>query len=220
MKVLVQILFIGFKGYGFGKNDSSGVTVPSKVSATKGTRLLITRFYPHTTSLFFPNRMSEFRNNSYNIQDILGYNSAWIRDAIMQSETIQDKVTIIECFLVRQVKACRRDYNQFSLIDSIFKRINNNNELSRLKDLIPDHSLSHRYIQKMFREFVGLTPKLFLRIERLKSSLQLLHNRKNSLTQMALICGYYDQSHFIREFKEFTGMTPSQFLSRNKPVII
>jgi len=52
---------------------------------------------------------------------------------------------------------------------------------------------------------------LFRKISRFQKSLYLLANNNDSLTSIAHHCGYFDQSHFIKDFKEFTGTTPSEF---------
>ncbi len=69
---------------------------------------------------------------------------------------------------------------------------------------------SERYIQKLFLDNVGITPKSFSNIHRFNKSLQLIQTADLPLTSIAYDCGYYDQAHFIKEFKKFTGLTPSE----------
>jgi AraC-like DNA-binding protein len=65
---------------------------------------------------------------------------------------------------------------------------------------------------------VGLPPKTMARILRFDRAVQRLRADHPDFAQIAIDCGYYDQAHFNREFREFSGMTPSQFLARRDPV--
>jgi transcriptional regulator GlxA family with amidase domain len=63
---------------------------------------------------------------------------------------------------------------------------------------------------------VGITPKLLARITRFQKALNMLEtNSSKSLTTVAYEGGFYDQSHFIRDFKEFTGYNPNTYFARN-----
>ena len=69
-----------------------------------------------------------------------------------------------------------------------------------------------RYINKCFRSEVGLSPKQLAKIFRFQATVQALNHRSNqALTEVAVDLGYYDQSHFIHEFKTFSGMTPKKY---------
>ena len=73
--------------------------------------------------------------------------------------------------------------------------------------------LSNRGMQKLFKKYVGMSPAYFKKIKRFnEATQQLLKHPDVSLTSMALQCGYYDQAHFIKDFKEFGNITPSNFL--------
>ena len=73
-----------------------------------------------------------------------------------------------------------------------------------------NYGLSERYIQKLFESVVGLTPRTFFNTHRFNRSLELVRSSDLHLTSIAYDCGYYDQAHFIREFRKFTGITPSE----------
>jgi AraC-like DNA-binding protein len=73
--------------------------------------------------------------------------------------------------------------------------------------------LSERYIQKLYLSNIGISPSAFTSVIRFNKSLHLVLNTSEPLTTIAYDCGYYDQAHFIKEFKKFTGITP--FASRS-----
>jgi AraC-like DNA-binding protein len=80
----------------------------------------------------------------------------------------------------------------------------------RIIDLASDSFLSQKQFNRCFKEFSGFNPKTFARIIRFESALR---NRPYfpSLTDLALNSGYFDQAHFIREFKELTDFSPGAF---------
>ncbi|MGY0037518.1 helix-turn-helix domain-containing protein [Pedobacter sp. NJ-S-72] len=77
------------------------------------------------------------------------------------------------------------------------------------------YGVSSRYLQKIFLNYSGLGPNLFSKIARFQKSVHLVANKDSSLTTIAHQCGYFDQSHFIKDFKFFTGSTPSRFSPEN-----
>ena len=78
---------------------------------------------------------------------------------------------------------------------------------------------SKKQFERLFNELVGANPKEYARIVRFQKSLKLLQHgsEDTSLAQLACQCGYADQSHFIREFRRFSGYTPLSLLNVCKP---
>lgn len=81
-------------------------------------------------------------------------------------------------------------------------------------ELTKRFQLSQRRIEQKFIEGVGICPKHFSRIVRFQSIFQVVGQMKRiNFTNIVYECGYYDQAHFIRNFKEFTGLTPRKFFT-------
>jgi len=74
-------------------------------------------------------------------------------------------------------------------------------------------NLGLRQFQRRFKEEVGMSPKLFWRIQRFQQVFQALNTPNSSWVEAAMHCGYYDQSHLIRDFKDFSAETPSVLLA-------
>jgi len=84
--------------------------------------------------------------------------------------------------------------------------------LTSLKDIRRQLNISERTFERRFADHVGIAPKLFARICQFRASLvQLEQQQFDKLTDIAIDNGYADQSHFIRSFSEFTGLTPSRY---------
>lgn len=68
------------------------------------------------------------------------------------------------------------------------------------------------YIRRVFGAIHGISPKVFEKFVRFQNLLDAMEQRNGNLEQMAMSCGYYDQSHMIKDFKCYTGMTPEAFI--------
>ena len=77
---------------------------------------------------------------------------------------------------------------------------------------------SERYFSRQFEEQIGLTPKMLGRILRFHRAVRRLSGRGEvRLVELALDCGYYDQAHFTHDFREFSGVTPSELMASRRP---
>jgi AraC-like DNA-binding protein len=89
---------------------------------------------------------------------------------------------------------------------------------ANVSGLVDELGWSHRRLIARFREGIGLAPKTLgrvLRFERVSRLLQAVQEPR--LAEVALDCGYYDQAHLNRDFREFTGTTPGEYLARRLP---
>jgi AraC-like DNA-binding protein len=85
---------------------------------------------------------------------------------------------------------------------------------SKLKEIISSYSGTHKHLISQFKKFVGIPPKHFQRILRFNDVfIQMQTDQFLSWADIANSCGYSDQSHFIREFKKFSGFNPESYLS-------
>jgi len=78
--------------------------------------------------------------------------------------------------------------------------------------------LSPRRFIHLFKEAVGLTPKVYCRVLRFQDTLRLIENNQQiSWADLALSCGYFDQAHFIHDFQAFSNLTPQAYLAQRSP---
>ena len=85
--------------------------------------------------------------------------------------------------------------------------------MESIGEMIGKVGLSPRRFVQVFTEEVGVTPKLFCRIRRFQQVLRRIQKeRRVEWVDVATDCGYYDQAHFIRDFRAFSGLNPSSYL--------
>ena len=98
-------------------------------------------------------------------------------------------------------------------VQRLAEQIKNNNEINRVEMLAELSQHSVRNLQRMFKTYVGLSPKWLIRKYRLHHALEMLETQQLSIAQLAANLDYADQSHLIRDFNEFLNITPKQYAS-------
>lgn len=181
---------------------------------TGNTDMVCITFRPHGARMFFTLPMNELFNQSVAIDALELPELKELDDRLMNTFDHQYCIVIIESFLLKQL-SLSKEYN-FNRISSVVQSINKGT--TDLDLLAKNCCLSPKQFRRIFAEYVGSNPKDFLRIIRFQRSLYIMQTfRQDSLTDLTFKCGFYDQPHFIREFKYFTGYTPSEYLSICSP---
>ncbi|MEL6812254.1 MAG: AraC family transcriptional regulator, partial [Bacteroidota bacterium] len=85
--------------------------------------------------------------------------------------------------------------------------------LTNHQSIVSTYPKTQKHFIQQFKKYAGLTPKVFHRIMRFNEILQQIHKKEHiAWSQVAYQFGYTDQSHFIKEFKEFSGFSPEEFI--------
>ncbi|WP_426479348.1 helix-turn-helix domain-containing protein [Chryseobacterium sp. CBSDS_008] len=185
------------------------LTLPTRLTAAKGTSVLIARFYPYAGTLFFSDPLSEFTNYATDMYDVPKMESRDLYDRIMQADNLYSKIKVLESYLLQQLKKNESRIKKTAMVQALSQDIFMNQYTLDLSAMAQVSGLSARYIQKLYLTHIGLSPSSFAAVTRFNKSLQMVLNTHQSLTAIAYDCGYYDQAHFIKEFKKFTDITPS-----------
>ena len=109
--------------------------------------------------------------------------------------------------------AARRSPPADGRIVHCVERIRSSHGAVPMATLAADTRLSARSLQRLFADEVGIAPKLLARIVRFQRVFSAVRDEPASFSRVALECGYYDQPHLIRDFREFAGDAPAQLLA-------
>lgn len=118
----------------------------------------------------------------------------------------RQRIAVVEQFLLSRLHEPGPD----RLIRHSIQKIRSAGGIIKIRDLLADIPLSRDPFEKRFRKIVGTSPKQFAGIVRLRHVIK-NYSQKKSLTETAYSAGYFDQAHFIKDFKSFTGQTPKAF---------
>lgn len=150
---------------------------------------------------------NELFNLSLSLDDIFDKNSiAEVEEKLAIVNTDKHRINIVEQFLISQLKDIETD----KLIVEAVKLIYQSNGTIRIKELNEKLFISQSPFEKRFRKVVGTTAKKFASIIRFNTVLDNLNGAK-SLTEICYENNFFDQAHFIKDFKQFTGDTPENF---------
>jgi AraC-like DNA-binding protein len=149
----------------------------------------------------------ELFNLSVSLEDIFDKGSVKeIEERLANAHTDRQRIQIVERFLLSQLKDIQTD----KLIVEAVKIIYQTKGTIRIKELNERLFISQSPFEKRFRKLVGTTPKKFASIVRFNTVLDNLSNTK-SLTDICYENNFFDQAHFIKDFKQYTGDTPENF---------
>lgn len=126
--------------------------------------------------------------------------------AIVNAATDDERVAQVEQFLLTR----HRPTEPNAVVSAALRAIGAAAGAIRVRALAQDLGISQDALEKHFRRIVGASPKQFATIVRLRQAVE-LSSQSPSLTALALDAGYYDQSHFIRDFRAITGDAPGHF---------
>ncbi|MCD7936318.1 MAG: helix-turn-helix domain-containing protein [Tannerellaceae bacterium] len=177
--------------------------------------MLAVLFRPYGARAFFPFPMHALQNQTISIQELDLPWLTMLEEEVHLADSGQLRIEKIEQAFTKALYGTEL-YNIQRLTPSLrFASRIPEATLSRMADL---SCLSPKQYRRIFSEYVGATPKEFLRIIRLQRALHLLYTAPSLTFQtVAFDCGYYDLAHMTHEFKLLTGYPPSEYLRRNDP---
>ncbi|PAV30090.1 AraC family transcriptional regulator [Virgibacillus profundi] len=165
-------------------------------------------FKPGGTFPFFNLPADELRNEQVSLDTLWGPKAAEIREQLLEAESSVIKFRIIEHHLLEMMD---RDSTQHPAVMFALMKFHLPHEL-KIADINEQINLSPRRFIQVFKNEVGLTPKQFSRIQRFQKVLQIIKGREQvNWTDIAFDCGYYDQAHFIHDFKSYSGLSPKSY---------
>ncbi len=185
------------------------LTKPYVIEPIGVTGSFVVQFKPNGFLPFTKIPIKELENSAITLDKLFGNNGIKLEDQILNSSSTLERIKIIETFLLKELANKKTIDNVVKVtVDTI---LNTNGRFS-VNDFSKSNTISRRQLARKFSSNIGLSPKQLAKIIRIQTTLKTLLNEECiSLTDLAYENEYFDQAHFIKEFKEFTGLTPKEF---------
>lgn len=169
-------------------------------------------FKPGGSYPFFAVPAGEFHNLQIPLIDLWKADLSHLEDRLLDAVAVEDCFRILEEFLLAKILRHRQLNPAVVFALDKFQRQYNPDKISQV---VRQTGYSAKHFIKLFREQVGLSPKLFSRLQRFHRSIAALATTSEPhWAELAADCGFFDQSHFINEFRYFSGLTPAMYLKK------
>lgn len=189
------------------------ITTPLAIEPTGRTGIFSVRFHPDGFMPFATLPIKELENRAVPLEDLFGSKGIELGLEMIGAAGTAERITMAESFLTQQLATPRA-------IDCVAKQsvavmLQLNGQVS-VEGLVDQLQINRRQLERRFAATIGLSPKQLAKIIRLQATIKMLeHKQFSSLTELAYENGYFDQTHFIKDFREFTGVSPRQFYNSN-----
>jgi AraC-like DNA-binding protein len=199
--------FEGFQGAVVCGAHSEFFVIDSAQQAS----LVGVHFKPGGAFPFFGLPANELQNMHAGLESLWGAQAAVIREQLLEAGTAEARFCILERAFRARVHGPLARHPAVAFALKEFQ----DEPSRRMSSVTGQIGLSTRRFIQIFSEEVGLPPKQFCRIQRFQSVLRRVRDRPQiDWADLALACGYFDQAHFIHDFRAFCGLSPTSYLAQ------
>lgn len=188
------------------------ITKPYYIQPTGHVNTFAIRFYPFGFANFIDKPINELADKETPLTELFEETAAKaLEQAIIKAPSTKARIGVVERFLLDKLSdECVIE----SIVTSTIDVLSQTKGSVSIHSILQDEPSKRRSLERKFSKQVGMSPKQLGRIIRLQAALKMiLNNQGENLTQVAYENEYYDQAHFIKDFKEFTGVNPKNYLS-------
>jgi len=175
------------------------------------TGVIFVSFFPAGACHFFPFPLIEIENQNIDLSCVYGNEIIRIENILQEKKSAWERVEVVEQFLISKCSFISDD--NLRLINAAVDLICRFGGQISASELAENLSVTTKTLERRFAGLIGFTPKRFAGLVRFQHILSDIGDY-NSLTQCAYRHGYFDQAHFIKDFKTFSGYTPGEFIER------
>lgn len=191
---------------------SGQVNFPAHISSGGDADMVVVVFYPHTIGLFIDIPPSAFYNQEISGYDLENKQLNLLADRIFECEDSETSIRLIEQWLSTRIKSSLNTGRISAALSEMVRFPS-----TSIDNLAGISCLGKKQFERLFRKYVGMNPKEYERIVRFQRALRMIQLGSRDYAAIAYANGYADQSHFIREFRVFSSLTPKQLIEYQTP---
>ena len=189
------------------------ITIPSG----RDSSMMVISFKPGAAFHFFHVPLDTLTDRVVDADHVFGTGITSLRNEIRDTTPVDAKFEAVYRWLLSRLEVPR---NGYELVRMAAGRIQNTPTMDSIDALAHETGITHKHLISVFRKYLGITPKQFQRVMRFQQVVQEIDSAETiDWISIAHDCGFYDQSHFIREFKHFSGFNPSSYLEARSDVL-
>lgn len=184
-------------------------TEPITIPSGNDSEMMVISFKKGRAASFFPFPMQEVADCVVDADLVWGSGLGLLREQLLGTSDIDDRFRIVEDFLLREFRS-KLDIDP--CVAFAVDQMTNTPDAIIIGKMDDKIGYSQKHFIQMFRRAVGVTPKSYLKIMRFQKAVATIDaSSGHDWRTIALDCGFYYQSHFINDFKHFSGFTPEQY---------
>ncbi|NUQ82131.1 MAG: AraC family transcriptional regulator [Bacteroidetes bacterium] len=185
------------------------LTKPLRIEPTGRTHIFAVRFLPDGFLPFSSLPLLELENRAVPLDELFGPEGTHLDNQIRSAQSNVERQSLAVSFLRSRLSGSQ---SVDRLVKATIELMMAASGQLPISDLSEQSRINRRQLERRFATTIGLSPKQLSRLIRFHATLKLLlNNQAGPLTALAHEHNYYDQAHFIRDFKAFTGTTPGDF---------
>ena len=171
-------------------------------------------FHPLGLNMFVRCPMGDIYNRYIDVEDLEDLGLKHLKCSISGEENIRTCIRLIELFLTNRLVNVDYNYNR---IENTIEQIIHYPQIE-INTFAENACLGYRQFKRIFTDYVGTNPKEYCRVIRFQRILYMLQNNPNmEIADLSYACGFYDPSHLVKDFREFSGCSLTQYLSTRSP---
>ncbi len=194
------------------------ITEPYFIQPTGYVDTFAVRFYPYGFANFVEPSISTLANKETPLAELFGREAGRaLEQRIVEALSTEERIEIIEQFLLERLT----DHVTIdSIVKSTIEALRQTNGRASITSILSEEPSKKRSLERKFSKQVGMSPKQLGKVIRLQAVLKSMLNKDvDNLTRIAYENEYYDQAHFIKDFKDFTGINPKAYLSNDQMML-
>ncbi|MDP5276002.1 helix-turn-helix transcriptional regulator [Chengkuizengella axinellae] len=161
-------------------------------------------FYP-----FLKKAVSDLSNRPLDVKSVFNIDSQTFEKSILSHNNEHAMVEYVEKIIRAKLP---EENKNVTFINEIIDYICENQEVTKVDQVCDYHHINKRKLQRIFQQYVGVSPKWVIKLYRLQNAAEMIdQNVTHNWLDLSINLGYYDQSHFIKDFKTITGKTPDEY---------